>query len=286
MSSEATAMTATPHRATSPSPAQAYEDYFGPAMFAPLAQVTLRHAAIDSGERVLDLACGTGIVARGAARLVAPTGAVVGVDINPGMLAEAQVQAQQAGVDITWRAADAAVTGLGTGTFDAVVCQQGLQFFGDREAGVREMHRVLREGGRAVIATWQGMDRHELFSAMAEVELAHLAALGAGFSRDDLERPFSLGDPAQLRRLCEAAGFGDVSVVEESIEARFATPERFVERMDLAYAAVVPALAEDPAVFAEFAGKVAADTQHIVARHTRDDHVVIPMHANVAIARR
>ena len=285
MTADTTHLTAgaTP-RTDGDSPARAYEEYFGPAIFQPLSRQTLRHAAPRAGERVLDLACGTGIVARRVSAAVGSTGHVLGMDINPAMLEEARRRAQAAGVSVEWQQGDAVTTTVAEGAFDLVVCQQGLQFFGDRLAGARLMRRSLRTGGRAVVVTWRGLDRHPLFRALADAETPHLASLGADVSRFDVKAPYSLGDPDELRRLLERAGFRRVTLADETIEARFADPDRFVHRMEHAYAAVVARLAADPRAFADYLDRIVHETREVVATHRRNDHVVTRMHAIVAVA--
>src|SRR5438552_1035927 len=137
-----------------PSPAEIFESYFVPAIFAPWARVLLEYAAPRPGDRVLDLACATGIVARQVAPVVGPSGRVVALDINPGMLAVGASLPAPEGAAIEWRQGDAVALDLPTGAFDLVLCQQGLQFFSDRAAAVREMKRVLADGGRVVLSLW------------------------------------------------------------------------------------------------------------------------------------
>jgi ubiquinone/menaquinone biosynthesis C-methylase UbiE len=266
-------------------PAQAYEAYYGPAIFQPLTQVVLGHLAPRHGERVLDVACGTGIVARAVAARVGADGMVVGVDVNPGMLDVARVEAERAGAAITWHEADGMALPLPDASFDAVVCQQGLQFFPDRAAGVTQMRRVLVDGGRAVVATWFGIDEHPLYRALADAELPHLSASGLPATWEDLTAPFSLGDRTELADLLRDAGFRSVEIQTTTVAARFPDADRFVERMEYAYAAVVPRFAEDAAAFSAYLDAVDTATRAIVAAHRRDDHVVVPMHANIVIAR-
>jgi ubiquinone/menaquinone biosynthesis C-methylase UbiE len=107
--------------------AEIYEEYLVPAIFEPWARNLLDRAAPRPGERVLDVACGSGIVARLAAEQVGAAGTVVGVDINPGMIAVARKNAGAAGVE--WKEGNATALPLPDGSFDLVTCQQGLQFF-------------------------------------------------------------------------------------------------------------------------------------------------------------
>jgi SAM-dependent methyltransferase len=164
-------------------------------------------------------------------------------------------------------------------------CQQALQFFVDRPAGAAELRRVVRDGGRAIVAVWQGIDRHPLYAALAEAEEPHLAALGVSLSRDELIAPFSLGDADEVCDLLGTAGFSDVELTTASIEARFADADRFVERLEYAYAAVIPAFAYDPRAFDAYLERIAADTKDVVEQYRAGDEVVVPMHANIALAR-
>jgi SAM-dependent methyltransferase len=266
------------------SPARAYEEYFVPAMFAPLSEHVLAAAALQPGEHVLDLACGTGIVARQAAAQVGPTGRVLAVDISPMMLEEGRSHPVPDGVEIEWRQADGVTADLPVGAFDVAICQQGLQFFPDRAAGAGQLHRAVRDGGRAVVATWLGLEDNPFIARAVEAELRHLDALGAGVDRADAERPFSLGKD-ELRELLDGAGFPSVDIRTVAVEARFPTPDHFVERMQRAYAAVVPAFAEDPDAFDRYVAAVTEATRDLVEEHRQGDHVVIPFRSNLAVAR-
>jgi ubiquinone/menaquinone biosynthesis C-methylase UbiE len=263
------------------SPAHAYEEFFVPAMFGPLADRTLRIAGLRPGEAVLDLACGTGVVARRAADAVGPSGSVVGVDVNPVMLEQARTLPGAAAVD--WRQGDAVSVDL-PASFDAALCQQGLQFFPDRPAGARTLRAALRDGGRAVVACWRGIEENPFISRLADIELPHLQALGSGFTGADLELPFSMRD-GQLRQLLEDAGFAEVELTTVTIDARFATPDRFIERLERAYAAVVPAFLADPRAFQDYVSDVARESRDLVEQHRQGDHVLIPLRCDIALAR-
>ena len=126
--------------------ADVYERALVPAIFAPWAPLVVALAEPKPGERVLDVACGTGVVARFASQRVGRTGGVVGLDLNPGMLAVAAASAAgpaATGAPIVWREGSAVAMPLADGSFDVVCCQLGLQFFPDRSAALAEMHRVL-----------------------------------------------------------------------------------------------------------------------------------------------
>ena len=127
---------------------EAYERHLVPAIFAPWATVLLELARLQPGERVLDAACGTGVVARAATSRVGAAGTVTGVDLNPGMLDVARAVSGEAGQAIAWREGDLAALPFADGAFDVVLCQQGLQFFPDCLAALQEMRRVLVPGGQ------------------------------------------------------------------------------------------------------------------------------------------
>jgi ubiquinone/menaquinone biosynthesis C-methylase UbiE len=266
------------------SPAEAYEEYYRPAIFGPLSSILLGHAAPRPGEDLLDVACGTGVVTRGAATIVGKAAQIVGVDLHPGMLEVARTVAPTIDSGIVWMQGDGAALDLPDHSFDLVLCQQGLQFFPDRAAGAREMRRVARDTGRAALAVWQGLDRHPLFAALAEAELPELTRFGVSVTHGDLVAPFSCGDPDVLRDLLREAGFQEVDVTQVSMVARFSAPDRFVERLEFAYAAVVPAFAEDASAFADYLAAVTDRTRDAVEAYREDDYVVVPMHTNVALA--
>jgi SAM-dependent methyltransferase len=260
-------------------PAQAYETFFVPAMFAPCARELLTLLPPQHGERVLDVACGTGVVARTVAPLVGAGGSVTALDLRPGMLAVAAALPPPEGAEVEWVEGDAQALDFPDGSFDLVLCQQGIQFFPDRKAALREMRRVLRPGGRVGLAVWQGFERNEFFGAMTEVEVRHLAQVGMTY--EDLAQPFLYGEPEWLRRLVADAGLADVHVETRVFEGRFPA-DGFVENVEFAYSAVIPEFAEDPAAFRAFVDAVDREMADLVARHCDGDEIAFPLHVNVA----
>ncbi len=132
--------------------AENYERYFVPTIGIPFATALLEAAGLHRGERVLDVACGTGVVTRLAAEQVGSSGAVAGLDINPAMLAVAR-SVSSSGAAIEWHEASAESLPLADGSFDVVLSSLGLQFVPDKASALREMRRVLAPGGRLAIAT-------------------------------------------------------------------------------------------------------------------------------------
>lgn len=182
-----------------------YQKFFVPSIAAPVAEDFLAAANLKRGERVLDMACGTGVVTRLAAESVAPSGKVTGLDLDAGMLAVAQ-QSTPPGLSIEWLESDAKDMALDDGIFDVVLCQMGLQFVADKTGVLREMHRVLAHGGRAHINV--PGPKPELFATMAQGIERHIGAQAATFT----DRVFSLHDADELRNHFEGVGFRDVQV--------------------------------------------------------------------------
>jgi SAM-dependent methyltransferase len=197
-----------------------YAEHLVPAVFAPWAPVLLDAAAVGTGHTVLDVACGTGVVAAAAAERVGPSGAVTGVDINPGMIA---VAARTRGV--RWAQADAARLPFPDGGFDRVLCQAGLQFVPDRLGALREMRRVARPGGRVALLVWRALHHSPGFAALADALQAVVGPDAAAVMR----APFGFGDdPRPLVTLLDSAGFSDVDVQARAGTVRFGSVEAFV----------------------------------------------------------
>jgi ubiquinone/menaquinone biosynthesis C-methylase UbiE len=263
-------------------PAQLYEEFFVPAMFGPCTRELLDHVPPRLGDRVLDVACGTGVVARTVAPIVGEAGQVTALDLRPGMLAVAAALPPPPGAPVEWVQGDALALDFEDEAFDLVLCQQGIQFFPDRPAALVEMRRVLAADGRLGVAVWQGLDRNEFFGAMADVEAPHLA--GVGMTYEELAQPFLFGDVESLERLLVDAGFADVRVEPRSFEGRFPA-DGFVEKVEFAYSAVIPEFADDPDAFREFVEAVDRDLEDHLARHRDGDEIVFPLHLNVASGR-
>jgi ubiquinone/menaquinone biosynthesis C-methylase UbiE len=261
-------------------PVETYENYFVPAMFLPWSTILIRHAVLQSRERVLDVACGTGIVARQVAPLVGVDGQVVALDLNPAMLATARALPTPTGATIIWREGNAMSLPFADGTFNVVLCQHGLQFVPDRAGAVQEMRRVLAPGGRALVIVLQALARHPVFQALMESVARHLS-----LPISSVTTPFDLWDADELRTLFTAAGFKNVDVLPESTTVRFSEPEHFVQLAVSSSAAAVPAFAqlEGPERVALLEA-VRREVEPTIQTYRTPDVVAFQMFAHVAIA--
>ncbi len=197
-----------------------YERYFVPAIGAPLATDLIHTAALRPGERVVDVACGTGIVARLAAERVGATGTVAALDINPGMLAVAR-SVTPPDMSIEWYESSAEAIPLPDEAFDVVLCQLGLQFFPDKLTALREMWRVLAPGGRLVIKVVGPTP--PIFAILAEALTHHINPKIGAF----MHLVFSLYDTSELQQLISGAGFHEGAVQSDTRTLSLPPPEEF-----------------------------------------------------------
>lgn len=198
-----------------------YQRFFVPAIGEPMARHTLNVAQLRPGEHVLDVGCGTGVVARLAAGMVGPEGTVAGLDVNAGMLAVAR-SVTPGDSPIEWHEASAEAMPFPDAAFDAVLCQLSLQFVPDRAMAVREMRRVLKDGGRLVI-TLPG-PAAELFQVMADAMGRKMAPQAAGF----VLAVFALHQKPELESLLTGAGFQDVNIDAETRTLTLPPPKDFL----------------------------------------------------------
>ncbi len=202
------------------SPPENYERFFVPTIGRPLAVELVREASPRPGERVLDVGCGTGVVARLAATDVGPDGAVVGLDVDPGMLATARSANRASGIE--WYEASADRMPFADATFDVVLSQMSLQFVPDRLEAVREMRRVLTPGGRLVVNV--PGPSPAMFRILADAMSGRIGPKAGGF----VGAVFALHDEAEVEGLLESAGFREVAVRADARELRLPGPGDFL----------------------------------------------------------
>ncbi len=270
-----------PTNPASPSknPAEVYEQYFVPAMFKPWSNILLRHVNLQLGERVLDIACGTGIVARQVAPWVGTTGQVTALDINPAMLAVARSVPLPTGLSIQWQQGNAIDLPFTDGAFDVTFCQHGLQFIPDRSTALREMHRVLAPRGRALVMVLQALALHPVFEVLMMAVANQLS-----LPLSAVNTPFAMSDVDALHVLFDKAGFKSVHIYPETCTMHFDNPQSFVPLAVASSAAAIPAFAQlaapERAVLVE---TVRTEVEPILQKYRDADKVSFPMFANVAV---
>ncbi len=256
--------------------AEARERYtmaaFGNAWAAMLVQL----AAPAEGERVLDVACGTGVVARYAAPLVGLTGRVVGLDLNAEMLTLARAMPQQDGVPIVWRDGNATALPFPDASFDLVCCQQGLQYFPDRPAALQEMCRVLVPGGRLALGVWRGLAQQPFYAALAEA----LERYGGPEAATSLRAAFRLAEADELRALVAGAGFHAIRLRIRSRLTRYPSLAEFT----LGYLAGTPMAGTVAALDATTRTALVAHVCTALRSYVDDEGMAVPWEAHLVTA--
>ena len=200
--------------------AEAYEARFVPALFAEWAPHLVELAGVAPGQAVLDVACGTGIVARTAADALRGAGRVVGLDLNEAMLAVAR----RVRPDIEWRQGDAATLPFPDASFDAVLCQMALMFFPDRARALGEMRRVVTAGGTVAVVVPGALSSQPAYGPFVTMVARHAGAEAVSL----LSTYWACGDLPQLRALVESAGLEVVGTRTRLGTARFDSVDAFV----------------------------------------------------------
>lgn len=204
--------------------ARGYEANLVPAAMDPWAAHLVDAVGLASGDRVLDLACGTGIVTRHAAPRVGSGGRLVGVDANPAMLAVAREVTGALVPRPTWHEATADDLPLPEGEVDAVLCQQAMQFMDDPVATLVEARRVLSPAGRLGIGTCASLHRQPGYTVLVDVVARHLDTGAA----EVLGSPYGLGEVDRLRDVVAGAGFTGIHVGRTITPFRFPSPRAFL----------------------------------------------------------
>ena len=259
---------------------EVYEKELVPAIFGPWAPIVIDLAHPQKGDRVLDIACGTGIIARLVAHRLGPTGAVVGVDLNPGMLKVARTvwsTSSHSGAPVLWQEASADKLPFPNASFNVAYCQLGLQFFPDRAAALREMHRVLAPGGRLAVMVWRGIDDSPGFAVLAEALERHVGHAAAAIMR----APFGLSNADELEELVRNAGFQDVAIQNRIGTVRFPSPERLV----LSYVAGSPLAGAVSQANDAAREALITDAINALGKYTSNNELSFPIAAHLLSAR-
>ena len=258
---------------------EVYERELVPAVFGEWAPIVVKLAHPRPGERVVDVACGTGIVARIAAARVGPSGVVVGVDLNPGMLnvVRSVRTDPRSAAPIQWQEASADKLPFPGESFDIVYCQLGLQFFSDRPAALREMRRVLGPEGRLALMVWRGIHESPGFAMLAASLEKHVGQAAAAIMR----APFGLFNAEELAGLVRAAGFQDVAIQQRVGTVRFASVDRFV----LSYIAGSPLAGLVSEANDAARGALITDARNALAQYVANSELALPIAAHLLSAR-
>lgn len=254
---------------------ETYEQQLVGPLFAPWVKPLFGDVDLGPGDRVLDIACGTGIVARMAKDRLGASGRVVGIDLNPQMLAVARRVAPT----IDWREGDATALPLrDEEKFDVVLCQQGFQFFLDPAAAAREAHRALVKGGRIGVSTWRPDEEFPVLSQLRHIAERHLGPIA--------DRRHSMGEAGPLEDVLREIGFHDVRSKRLSRTIRFDQGSVFVR---LNAMALVSMSAADSSLGNEERERavvaIERDSAELVRLHTDDAGFAFDIGANVVLAR-
>lgn len=194
-------------------PAEVYDTHFVPALFAQWGPVVTAEAGVQSGDRVLDVACGTGALTLATAEVAGPSGTVVGLDANPEMLEVARRKP----VEIEWLEGTAEDLPFPDKSFDAVVSQFALMFFEDKRKALSEMMRVLKPGGQLAVAVCDAVENSPGYDTFASL-LDRLFGKEVG---DAFRAPFRLGNADRLQDICSKAHLADTEIFRRNGKVRF-----------------------------------------------------------------
>ena len=252
--------------------AEVHESCFVPAIFGAWASPVADAAKIEAGNRVLDVACGTGVLAREALRRVGQKGQVVGLDLNEAMLAVAS----RVEPNIEWRQGDAGSLPFEDASFDAVVSQFALMYFPDGVAALREMWRVLAPGGTLAVAAWAPIDHARGYQTLVDIAARHCGREAA----DVLAAPFVLGDKAKLATLFADAGIMGANVALHEGSVHFPSVKEFV-RIEVKGSPLAETLSDDQME------ALAAESESALAEFVvPSGEIVMPMDAQIVTAKR
>ena len=257
-----------------------YQRYLVPAVTLPWAIDLVDRVGIRPGDRVLDVACGTGVVARVAAERAGDSGRVAGLDVNAGMLAVARSLPPPAGAPIEWVEGSALALPFSAGAFDVGLCQFGLQFVPDPAAALRELRRVLAQDGRAAVSVFSAIERNPAARALAEALDRHIGGAASRAKRSE----HSLADVAEVRRLFALAGFDEVRVETVERTLTFPSAAEYV-RIQLAATPLADVFGWREAVEQErLVAVVSDDVGAALAPFSTTDALRFPQEVHVALA--
>jgi ubiquinone/menaquinone biosynthesis C-methylase UbiE len=218
------------------------------------------------------------VLARRIASRLGPGASVTGIDLNPLMLAIARERGSAEGVEVAWHEGRAEELLFAEGSFDLVVCQQALQFFADRAAALRAMHRVLSAGGRAGISVWEGIERHPFYLTLHE-------SIERRLGTSTVDEIFALGDADEVQVLLRDAGFRDIQSHVASVIARFPEPNSFLAGEIDVDTAAIPAMQHlNEQDRRELTAAISEDMRAALRDVTEGEFVALPFHTHMFVA--
>jgi ubiquinone/menaquinone biosynthesis C-methylase UbiE len=257
-----------------------YQRYLVPAVTAIWAADLVDRAALRQGERILDVACGTGVVARIAAERVGPRGRVAALDLNPGMLTVARSLPPVTGAIIEWQESSALALPFADAAFDVVFCQLGLQFFPDRAQALLEMRRALASGGRLALNVFGPLEHNPATHALVAALDRHIDPRASVAKRAE----HALADTEQLRRLVADAGFHNLEIDTVSKLVRFPSPTDYVQ-IQLAATPLASRVAQYESASRErLVEAMVKDVAAALASYTKADGLTFPQEVHCARA--
>jgi SAM-dependent methyltransferase len=255
--------------------AEVYEAQKVPAIFGPLAVATLDTITLDPDDVILDVACGTGIVARTARRRLGPGPRIVGVDLNEGMIATARGLADEDSRSCEWHVADVTRLPFADATFSVAICQQGIQFFPDEVAALGEIRRVLRSKGQILLSVWAGASA--LFKALAAALSQHV---GEEIGTRSLA-PFTYDGAGRLGTVLADLGFTDVTARDIIVDRVVDDPETALPKEIMANPVGTAVAEHGDAVM----HRIVADTIGALSAYRQASGFVIPQRAHLIAAK-
>jgi SAM-dependent methyltransferase len=259
--------------------AELYQHYLVPAVTAGWAAGLVDRVGLRRGERVLDVACGTGVVAHAAAERVGRAGRVAGIDINAAMLGVARAVPAGAGARIGWVQGSVLSLPFAEASHEAVLCQLGLQFVHDPPAALAQMRRVLAPGGRLGLNVYGPIEHNPATFALAQALDRHLGPDASRIKRAE----HALADAALLRTLAAGAGFTQITVVTETRTVRFASASDYVH-IQLTATPLARLLPHQPGQ--PLAKVLIADVAAALQPHQTAGGMAVPQEAHVLVAKR
>jgi ubiquinone/menaquinone biosynthesis C-methylase UbiE len=251
-----------------------YERVLVAPLFRPFAEQLVALVAPIRDDVIIDVACGTGIVARVARERLGPEPRIVGVDVAPAMLAVART------VDSTidWREGNAVALPVSADEhFTVLTCHQGLQFMPDKPAAIREMRRVLAPGGRVGIATWRSLEDHPGVRELNELAERHVGQIA--------DSRHGFGDAIALKSLLTEGGFDRVNVETVAHDVQFADGALFARLNAMAVIGMSEkGKAMSEAERGELAGRIAEESRDVISKSTKNGTFVLPLATNIATA--